>query len=1703
MAGQHVSRIERLVYRAPCYTAKKGRVTMHSENVYARQLRGWTILAVLGAAAGCRASHQPPQAVERATQALLSANGFGQNGLTTNGLISNGFISNGFISNGFISNGFISNGLASNGFISNGFISNGFISNGFISNGFISNGFISNGLAPNGFISNGFISNGFISNGVWSNGVWTNGFISNGFISNGFISNGLIADHLKSSQYARQLMQYIYSCAMPAGHETSVDLWNGTLPCGSGGSCDAGYACSSSGTCVMPLPGPGLGPGGQVTNPDGTTSPGLGLIGLGINADETHWWDALPSGDAGAPGDAGSDGGAPSSAGTCDETCQRWVSACVLARTNAYGVHVELSMRAPASASPQIQAALATSFPEVTSCADAGIADNDPGCGYTLREGAYYGNIFATTPAICDTTGCKPAPPPASGNGPATGPIAQTPAYYACAGPGSNIPEITKRFCSSQGDQVVINVPGVCLTNPAGELGTCKGRDSDAAGAIYDCYTVAGATGTHYGEVISVYLKQPIATCGNTVCESGEDDPSSPAYCTSDCHPGSWAKDLAPGSGQTATPPASQIPYIDGHTTTVGKSVVAPDDTIVVAGDAYADVDFGGGILAAANGVGILAKYNPDGSYVWGRRFGATPGSTGYAGPNRDWQVKGVAVAPTGGNITVFGTVNFDSLWVSTFGSDGSLVAAPAAIPAGSFLSDYWHFLLTAPDQGAIAVSPQGNAVIAGDYSNGSIWRVFVAVVSPQGAVTEQSLNLPSAFGGGAQVRSLVLDPSGNIVILVDDASNFSQLMKLCPDGTTGSAASSGSGTVCSNGSTPWSKFIGNPQFSGSVYFAANVDTNGDVYGAGVVGYNTDFGLGPITSINTVNYPPVLVKYKGTDGTAEWQKLATVLCPGGGRVCSSQRPMANAAIGFDHTGNVIFASLGDWGLGGDIQFAGPLLSTFPMYNSNNVFLSAFSTAGQPLWSKQIPIILSSNLLGMALDSKSRIVMSGDYSGSMQTDDRLLVTPDPESPGFVDTFVSSFGSPQPGDTTAPGIGTGPDHNTVPPHIVVDATSAAGAIVFFMPPTATDSSSASVYCTPPPNTMFRIGDTPVTCIASDPQGNKSDPKLGTFIVTVRDTFGPAFTPSTVSDITVPATSASGAAVSFAPTATDVVDGPVTPVCKPLSGTAFPVGTSPVVCEATDKAGNQTVAAFTVTVSPGSVPPAPTTPTLTPPTVTCVGSQNAPASVSVPQGVCGVALSGASGTAGTCTGGGGGLASCTLDGQTSETLGAGPHSITVLGTAGDGSTASCTSYVNVVDNQNPAIQCNDQKLECTGNSSATTTPTATCTDNCSCTASCVTAAFPLGTSPGSCSAKDPSGNTASCQPNITVVDTIAPVLTLPPAPAPLQCTTGVLYTPAPATATDACTVPTVTQPPAVDQSKVGTTQAVYMATDGAGNQSSAAAAVTVVDTLPPVVTPRPGPSQLQCGVDTWSDPGATALDQCVGDVSASVKTSGIVDPMHVGSYSVGYSATDPSGNTGSATRAVTVIDSLAPGLSLPGTVTTAVTSSSGALVTYPVSAADRCDGAVAPGCTPASGSSFAPGITTVTCTAADSHGNKAAGSFQVQVQYAWSGILQPINPDGSSIFKLGSTVPVIFQLTGASAVITNAVATLSVAKVTSTVEGTDMEAVSTSAATTGNAFRYDATSGQYIFNLATKPLSIGTWQLLIDLHDGVTRTVIISLR
>jgi uncharacterized protein YjbI with pentapeptide repeats len=121
--------------------------------------------------------------------------------------------------------------------------------------------------------------------------------------------------------------------------------------------------------------------------------------------------------------------------------------------------------------------------------------------------------------------------------------------------------------------------------------------------------------------------------------------------------------------------------------------------------------------------------------------------------------------------------------------------------------------------------------------------------------------------------------------------------------------------------------------------------------------------------------------------------------------------------------------------------------------------------------------------------------------------------------------------------------------------------------------------------------------------------------------------------------------------------------------------------------------------------------------------------------------------------------------------------------------------------------------------------------------------------------------------------------------------------------------------------------------------------------------------------------------------------------------------------------------VFDTAPPVLSLPADSVTPATSGAGAVVTFnPAPAStDFVDGSITPICTPASGSTFPVGTTTVNCTATDAHGNTATGSFTVTVTNAApvaNGQSVAVNEDsvGNSIVLTGSDLenePLMFTV------------------------------------------------------------------------------------
>jgi hypothetical protein len=80
-------------------------------------------------------------------------------------------------------------------------------------------------------------------------------------------------------------------------------------------------------------------------------------------------------------------------------------------------------------------------------------------------------------------------------------------------------------------------------------------------------------------------------------------------------------------------------------------------------------------------------------------------------------------------------------------------------------------------------------------------------------------------------------------------------------------------------------------------------------------------------------------------------------------------------------------------------------------------------------------------------------------------------------------------------------------------------------------------------------------------------------------VADTTPPTIT--VPAPIVVDATGPSGAVVTYSVSATDPDDAVASLTCVPTSGSTFPIGTTTVVCTATDTHGNSATASFTVHV------------------------------------------------------------------------------------------------------------------------------------------------------------------------------------------------------------------------------------------------------------------------------------------------------------------------------------------------------------------------------------------------------------------------------------------------------------------------------------------------------------------------------------------
>jgi hypothetical protein len=590
---------------------------------------------------------------------------------------------------------------------------------------------------------------------------------------------------------------------------------------------------------------------------------------------------------------------------------------------------------------------------------------------------------------------------------------------------------------------------------------------------------------------------------------------------------------------------------------------------------------------------------------------------------------------------------------------------------------------------------------------------------------------------------------------------------------------------------------------------------------------------------------------------------------------------------------------------------------------------------------------------------------------------------------------------------------PTINGMPSNITVNNnTGVCGATVAWTSPTSADNCSGhSIAQTAgtPNGGVFSVGTTTVNYTATDAAGNQIS---ASFTVTVIDNENPVIN-GLPSNITITNnTGVCGATVSWnAPTTADNCFATIAQTGGVSNGGVFPIGTTTVTYTATDLAGNNISASFTVTVNDTENP-------------TIV---NLPSNINVSNdiNVCGaIATWTAPTSADNCSGHSiaqtAGLASGSV-------FPIGTTVITYTATDASGNQSSSSFNVTVSDTQNPTIACVNNQTRNTNTGVCTYTtegnefnPSAFA-DNCSATIlnnltntnTLAGYVFPRGTTTVTWTVTDASNNSINCSFTVTVADNQQPTFTTCPGnKSVFTVTNACTYTKSGtdwnATASDFCGVTSLTYSLSGASTGtgtslnnqvfgLGTTLVTWSAADGSTTPVTCSYTVTVIDNVFPVIA---------CPADTTITkdencesviPDFTgsiiATDNCGIASVTQFPPDGSTISGSVFSYPITITVTDNSGNVSTCTFEAIFRDLTPPLFSnTPANIVTYNTAGSCTkVVTWtPPTVYENCSG-IAPAVVTSNyvpGNVFPLGVTTVTYTAHDTLQNFSYYSFTITV-------------------------------------------------------------------------------------------------------------------
>ncbi len=557
-----------------------------------------------------------------------------------------------------------------------------------------------------------------------------------------------------------------------------------------------------------------------------------------------------------------------------------------------------------------------------------------------------------------------------------------------------------------------------------------------------------------------------------------------------------------------------------------------------------------------------------------------------------------------------------------------------------------------------------------------------------------------------------------------------------------------------------------------------------------------------------------------------------------------------------------------------------------------------------------------------------------------------------------------------------------------NIIVNATNCgtgAGANVFYASSVSGGCGPASFSCNPPSGSFFPIGTTTVTCTAFDCGVVATN---CSFTVTVKPPQCPAIVLTCSSNIVVNSTNCGSGGVVFYNSSATGGCGPTTVSCNPPSGSTFPVGTTIVTCTASDSCGNHTNCSFNVTVNP--CPPIVLTcsSNITVTTASCNSnsavvfySSSASGGCNPPPSLFCTPPSGSSFPVGTTT------VTCTASNSCGQVTNC-SFTVTVNQAAPPPIVLTCSSNISVTTscNSNSAVVF----YTSTASGGCNPPPSLFCTPPSGST-------FPVGTTTVTCTATNSSGQTTNCSFTVTVNQAAPP-------PIVLTCSSNITVTSSncgsagvvvfySSTASGGCNPPPslFCTPPSGSTFPVGTTTVTCTATNSSGQSTNCSFTVTV-NPCPPVVLTCS--SNIVVTTTNCASTGATVFysSSVSGGCGATVSCnppSGSFFP--IGTTTVTCSAFNCGVVVTNCSFTVTVkpptCGPIVVNCSSNLVVQTAGCIASNATVFYNSSATGGCP-ALTLSCNPPSGSSFPPGVTTVTCSATDSCGNSNVCSFTVTV-------------------------------------------------------------------------------------------------------------------